>query len=80
VLYVVILLIVASGIGTALFTGLIDTVFKGADSPLPSNFDNIPQAGAHEFGATTLFLLVVGHVVAAIYHQYWLKDALFSRI
>ena len=37
-------------------------------------------AGAHEFGAAILFLLVIGHVVAALYHQYWLKDGLFSRM
>jgi len=27
-----------------------------------------------------LFLVVIGHVVAALYHQYWLKDGLFLRM
>lgn len=43
--YVVILLIVASGIGTALFTGLIETVFQGSGAPLPDNFDDVPPIG-----------------------------------
>ena len=78
--YVVILLIVASGMGTAAFTGLIEIVFQGSGAPLPENFDDVPPLGAHEFGAAILFLLVIGHVVAALYHQYWLKDGLFSRM
>jgi len=68
--YVVIQLIVASGIGTALFTGLIEIVFQGSGAPLPENFDDVPPLDAHEFGAAILFLLVIGHVVAALYHQY----------
>ena len=78
--YVVILLIVASGIGTALFTGLIEIVFQGSGAPLPEYFDDVPPLDAHEFRAAILFLLVIGHVVAALYHQYWLKDGLFSRM
>ena len=78
--YVVILLIVASGMGTAVFAGLIEIVFQGCGAPLPANFDDVPPLGAHEFVAAILFLLVIGHVVAALYHQYWLKDGLFSRI
>ena len=78
--YLVILLIVASGIGTALFTGLIETVFQGSGAPLPDNFDDVPPLDAHEFGAAILFLLVIGHVIAALYHQYWLQDGLFSRM
>ena len=76
----VILLIVASEMGTAVFTGLIEIVFQGSGAPLPANFDDVPLLGAHEFGAAILFLLVIGHVVAALYHQYWLKDGLFSRM
>jgi len=78
--YVVILLIVASGMGAAAFTGLIEIVFQGSGAPLPENFDDVPPLGAHEFGAAILFLLGIGHVVAALYHQYWLKDGLFSRM
>ena len=78
--YVVILLIVASGMGTAVFAGLIEIVFQGSGAPLPANFDDVPPLGAHEFVAAILFLLVIGHVAAALYHQYWLKDGLFSRM
>ena len=78
--YVVIILIVASGMGTVSFTGLIEIVFLGSGAPLPENFDDVPPFGAYEFGAAILFLLVIGHVVAALFHQYWLKDRLFSRM
>ena len=43
--YVVILLIVASGMGTALFTGLIEIVFQGSGAVLPENFDDVPPIG-----------------------------------
>ena len=76
----VILLIVASGMGTAAFTGLIEIVPQGSGAPLSANFDDVPPLGAHEFGAAILFLLVIEHVVAALYRQYWLKDGLFSRM
>ncbi len=78
--YVVILLIVAGGMGTAVFAGLIEIVFQGSGAPLPANFDDVPPLGAHEFVAAILFLLVIGHAAAALYHQYWLKDGLFSRM
>ena len=78
--YVVILLIVASGMGTVSFTGLIEIVFLGSGAPLPENFDDVPPFGACEFGAAILFLLVIGHVFAALFHQYWLKDGLLSRM
>ena len=78
--YVVILLIVASGMGTAVFTGLIEIVLQGSGAPLPANFDDVPPLGTHEFRAAILFLMVIGHLVASLYHPYWLKDGLFSRI
>ena len=70
----------ASGIGTALFTGLIETVFQGSGASLLDNFDDVPPLDAHEFGAAILFLWVIGHVIAALHHQYWLQDGLFSRM
>jgi len=48
--YVVIILILASGMGTALFTGLIEIVFQGSGAALPENFDDVPPLGTHEFG------------------------------
>lgn len=78
--YVVILVIVASGMGTAAFAGLIEIVFQGSGAPLPANFDDVPPLDVHEFGAAILFLLVLAHVAAALYHQFWLRDGLFSRM
>ena len=48
--YVVIPLIVASGMGTAVFTGLIEIVFQGSGAPLPANFDDVPHWAPMNFG------------------------------
>ena len=48
--YVVIPLIVASGMGTAVFTGLIEIVFQSSGAPLPANFDDVPNWAPMNFG------------------------------
>lgn len=37
-------------------------------------------AEVHELFKPALILLVAGHVVAALYHQFWLKDGLLLRM
>lgn len=37
-------------------------------------------AEVHELFKPVLILLVLGHVVAALYHQFWLKDGLLLRM
>jgi cytochrome b561 len=37
-------------------------------------------AEVHEWLKPAIILLVLGHVVAALYHQFWLKDGLLLRM
>ena len=37
-------------------------------------------AEVHEIAKPVLILLVAGHVAAALYHQFWLKDGLLLRM
>lgn len=37
-------------------------------------------AEVHEITKPLLILLVLGHVAAALYHQFWLKDGLLQRM
>ncbi len=78
--YLVVILMAASGLATAQFAGLPDIVFGGSGAPLPSTFDVFPPRSAHGALAVVLLLLVIGHVLAFLYHQYVRKDCLFSRM
>jgi len=80
--YLVVILMAASGLATAITAGVPEIVFGGSGAPLPATFDEIPPRRAH--GALgfvlLLLLLVIGHVLAFLYHQYVRKDGLFSRM
>ncbi len=79
-LYTVVILMSVSGIVTAQLTGLGDIVFFGSGATLPETFEGIAPLVAHQVLSTILMLLVAGHVLAALYHQFALKEKLFSRI
>lgn len=63
----------------------IDGNFIGLVAGAPIDF--LP-ADLHEWGArkahgllgTLLFLLVILYIAAALYHQFYLRDGLFSRM
>lgn len=78
--YLVVTLMAASGLATAQLAGLPDIIFGGSGAPLPSTFDEIPPRVAHGILAVVLLLLVIGHILAFLYHQYVRKDGLFSRM
>lgn len=80
VLYLVVFGVVASGIGISVLAGLPDIVFFGSGNPLPANFDNLPPRAAHGVLTLLLKVLILGHVLAFLYHQYVRKDGLFSRM
>jgi cytochrome b561 len=79
-LYTVVILMSVSGIVSAQIAGLGDIVFFGSGAALPETFDNIAPLVAHQALSTVLMLLVAGHVLAALYHQFSLKEKLFSRV
>jgi cytochrome b561 len=69
----------ASGIGMMILSGAGGQLFAGAPGPLP-DFDRFLPRGPHGAGAFALLALLVLHVAAALYHQYFLRDRLFERM
>ncbi len=78
--YVVVILMAGSGLATANLAGLPEIVFGGSSAALPADFSEYPPRIAHGILGTVLLLLIVGHVLAFLYHQFVRKDSLFSRM
>jgi cytochrome b561 len=76
-LYAVVFLMAASGWATGWF---IRNVFQPNGGLLPSDFDALPTFQVHSILATLLVILIAGHIVAGLYHQFVLKDGIFRRI
>ena len=76
-LYVIVFLMIATGWTTG---WLISGVFQPNGGPLPDNFAVFPTFQAHAALATLLAILIAAHIAAALYHQFVLKDGLFSRV
>ncbi|MCK0170190.1 cytochrome b/b6 domain-containing protein [Aliiroseovarius sp. S1123] len=80
VLYILIFLMVASGIGISIGSGLPDIVFFGSDAPLPESFDHLVPRTAHGVLSKLLMLTILAHIAGWAYHQFTLKDGLISRM
>lgn len=78
-LYLLIIIILASGIGLALLSGLPGIVFGGEGS-LPASFFDYPPRFVHGIATKLLAALVLLHIVGALYHQFVIKDSLFRRM
>lgn len=78
-LYVALLLMAGSGVAMMALSGAGDIVWGGAAGPLPDFRQFAPRAG-HGLGAFVLIALTLGHVAAALYHQFILRDRLFARM
>jgi cytochrome b561 len=78
--YLLVIAMCASGLAIANIAGLPAIVFGGSDAPLPPNFDDIPARAAHGYIAMLLWLLILGHAGAALYHQFIRKDGIFTRM
>jgi len=79
-LYLFVFLMSISGMSLSMRAGLVPIVFGGSGSPLPVDFFDFTARMMHGFIAPTLFLLVILHVSAALYHQFMLKDNLLARM
>lgn len=80
ILYLLVALMVLSGLGTALSAGLFPIAFGGSGDPIPENLAELAPRIAHGLVANLLFLLVALHIAAALYHQFFLRDGLFRRM
>lgn len=76
-LYVAILIMVASGIAMVALTGAAPQIFGGGALP---EFDDVPPFLAHFAVSRLLFLLVLGHVGAALWHHFVKRDGLIGRM
>ncbi|MEZ5839038.1 MAG: cytochrome b/b6 domain-containing protein [Hyphomicrobiales bacterium] len=79
-LYLVVLLVGFSGVALALQTGLPGILFFGSGGALPADFHEFTPRIVHGLLTKVLFALVGLHVLAALYHQFVLKDGLFRRM
>ncbi|WP_395173979.1 cytochrome b [Roseibium alexandrii] len=78
--YVLIAGMVLTGLATAFGAGLFPIVYGGAADRLPPDLAALPQRAAHGLIALALATLIGLHVVAAVYHQFFLKDRLLRRM
>lgn len=76
-LYVILILMGSSGIMTLVLSGAIPALVSGA--PLPDFSMLIPRV-AHGIMSKMLLVLFVGHVGAALYHQFVRRDHLLARM
>lgn len=79
-LYLAVIVMGISGISMSLAADLGGIVFFGSGNPLPENFGDLPQRLVHGIAAKGLFLLIILHALAALYHQYVVKDGIMSRM
>lgn len=79
-LYAVVIAMSASGLAIANAAGLPAIVFGGSGEALPADFNDIAPRAAHGVLALVLKLVIAGHVLASLYHQFVRKDSLFSRM
>lgn len=78
-LYAVILVMVSSGLGTVILSGAGAQLFGGAALPFP-DFSLAPPFTVHGLVARVLMLLLVGHIGAALWHQFIRRDRLLARM
>ena len=80
---VLVLAMVASGIGIAVYFALpghVIDVLRGSPANFPTDYADLPLHTAHVFSARVLSAIVVLHIVGAFYHHFILRDGLIGRM
>ena len=80
---VLVLTMIASGIGVALLFNLPETVYTallGEARTFPSDYGQQPLYVLHVLTARILAAIVALHIVGAFYHQFILRDGLIGRM
>lgn len=80
VLYLLVFIMAGSGIATSIQAGLPDIVFGGSGAALPETFSIYAPRITHGIIAKVLFITIILHALAALYHQFIIKDGLFGRM
>jgi cytochrome b561 len=78
-LYAVVVLLGASGIGLLVLSGAAPILFFHAPGALP-DFWQFPPMLVHYAAALLLIALICGHIAAALYHQFLKRDRLLYRM
>ncbi|QQR39157.1 cytochrome b [Devosia rhizoryzae] len=76
-LYVAILVMVASGIATVALTGAAPAIFGGGALP---DFEDVAPFMTHSLLSRLLIVLAIGHIGAALFHQFVRRDGLIRRM
>ncbi|MBD8066541.1 cytochrome b [Devosia sp. PTR5] len=76
-LYLSLIVMVASGIAMLALTGALPVIFGGGVLP---DFEAVPPFAAHSLVSKLLLALAVGHIGAALYHQFIRRDRLIERM
>ena len=79
-IYVLVFLIVGSGLGTAILAGLLDIVFFGSGEALPETLDDLPPRIAHGVLTKILIVAIALHFLATMWHQFIRKENVLSRM
>ena len=79
-IYVLVFLIVGSGLGIAILAGLSDIVFFGSGEALPETFDDLPPRIAHGVLTKILIVTIALHFLATMWHQFIRKENVLSRM
>ncbi len=77
-LYAVIVLMAASGLGMMILSSAHNTLWLGTGT-LPDFFTYAPRV-PHGIGANLMLALLAIHILAALYHHFILRDATLRRI
>jgi cytochrome b561 len=70
VFYLLVVLMAATGLATAILAGLNRSVFQKTGEAMPATFSAYPTFTAHFYLALFLAGLIAAHVAAALYHQF----------
>lgn len=79
-LYVLVIAMALSGITLSLQAGLPAIVFGGSGAPLPGTFAAFWPRIVHGAIAQGLAVLVLLHILAALFHQFVRRDNLIARM
>jgi len=78
-LYGLVFVMAGSGIALSVMAGLPDIVFGGVGA-LPESLRIYPPRLVHGLVSKLLMLAILGHVAAALYHQFFKGDHLLRRM
>ena len=74
------LVMVLSGIATAMAAGLGEVVFAGKAYRVPEIVRTLPTFHLHACAARAMLVLLLLHLIGGLYHQFVLRDGLLGRM